>query len=206
MNPFLGVIILGAGASSRMGRPKLLLPWGHTSVIGHLLEQWRRLPSEQVCVVCAPANEALNQELARLNAWNVERIINPSPERGMFSSIQCAASWTGWKRTITHWAISLGDQPQVRTETLRQLLDFISHHPLHICQPSRQGHGRHPVILPTAYFKALAEATEGNLKEFLDKRRDAIVRCELNDVGFDLDLDTPADYERALKFLKYEVE
>ena len=36
-NQPLGVIILGAGASSRMGRPKLLLPWGDTSVIGHLI-------------------------------------------------------------------------------------------------------------------------------------------------------------------------
>ena len=41
--PAIGVIILGAGASSRMGRPKLLLPWGDTSVIGHLIRQWQAL-------------------------------------------------------------------------------------------------------------------------------------------------------------------
>ncbi|MGH7953692.1 MAG: NTP transferase domain-containing protein, partial [Limisphaerales bacterium] len=34
--PPLAAIILGAGASARMGRPKLLLPWGGTTVVGHL--------------------------------------------------------------------------------------------------------------------------------------------------------------------------
>ena len=37
----LGVIILAAGASERMGRPKLLLPWGKSTVLAHLLAQWR---------------------------------------------------------------------------------------------------------------------------------------------------------------------
>ena len=39
----LGVVILGAGASSRMGRPKLLLPWRDTTVIGQIIRQWREL-------------------------------------------------------------------------------------------------------------------------------------------------------------------
>src|SRR6185369_7472750 len=96
-----GVVILAAGASSRMGRPKLLLPWGGTSVIGHLLAQWRGLGAEQVSVVCAQANVALDQELNRLQFRPEDRIVNPIPECGMFSSIQCAASWKGWKPTLT---------------------------------------------------------------------------------------------------------
>ena len=49
-----GVVILGAGASTRMGRPKLLLPWGDTSIIGHLLGQWRGLGARPIAVVCRP--------------------------------------------------------------------------------------------------------------------------------------------------------
>ena len=52
--PPFGVVILGAGASSRMGRPKLLLPWGDTSIIGHLIEQWRALAAAQIAVVRRP--------------------------------------------------------------------------------------------------------------------------------------------------------
>jgi len=40
----IGVVILAAGASSRMGQPKLLLPWNDTSVLGDLLNQWKRSP------------------------------------------------------------------------------------------------------------------------------------------------------------------
>ena len=36
----VGVVILAAGRSRRMGKPKLLLPWGETSVLGHLIRQW----------------------------------------------------------------------------------------------------------------------------------------------------------------------
>src|SRR5438874_1514761 len=38
-----GVIILAAGRSRRMGRPKMLLPWGNTTVLGHLVAQWQAL-------------------------------------------------------------------------------------------------------------------------------------------------------------------
>jgi len=49
----LGVVILAAGASSRMGQPKMLLPWGKTSIIGHLIEQWQQGRPEQIAVVTA---------------------------------------------------------------------------------------------------------------------------------------------------------
>ena len=64
-------------------------------------------------------------ELDRLNFPVRDRIENPQPERGMFSSILCAAHWHGWRREIASWAIVLGDQPHLRTETLRVLLEFM---------------------------------------------------------------------------------
>jgi molybdenum cofactor cytidylyltransferase len=193
----LGVIILGAGASSRMGRPKLLLPWGATSVIGHLLEQWRTLAAAQITIVCAEANLALQQGLDRLGFPKAQRIVNPQPERGMFSSIQCAARWSGWSADLTHWAVALGDQPHVQLETLRRLLDFTAAHPDRVCQPGRNGHGRHPVVLPAAVFDRLCDACCGSLKEFLLTSRVTPARCEMEDAGLDVDIDEPADYERA---------
>jgi molybdenum cofactor cytidylyltransferase len=46
-----GVILLAAGRSRRMGRAKLLLPWGEASVLGHLVSQWRSLGATQLAVV-----------------------------------------------------------------------------------------------------------------------------------------------------------
>lgn len=196
----LGVVILAAGASSRMGRPKLLLPWGPTSVIGHLLEQWRALAdAKQIAVVCAEAARELLGELDRLDFPQAQRIFNPQPERGMFSSIQCAANWDGWQPELTHWAISLGDQPLVRTKTLGNILECTAAGPDSICQPSRNGRGRHPVILPAAAFARLKNCPDDNLKQFLAAADLCVGRCEMDDPGLDLDLDEPSDYQRARK-------
>jgi len=94
-NPAIGVVILGAGASLRMGRPKLLLPWRGTTVIGHLLKQWRNLGAAQISIVLRPQDAPLAAELDRLGFPRTDRIENPQPERGMFSSILCAAGWPG---------------------------------------------------------------------------------------------------------------
>jgi len=193
-----GVVILAAGASSRMGRPKLLLPWQGTTVIGHLLRQWQELGAAQIAIVCAGANTALAGELDRLGFPTADRVCNPRPERGMFSSIQCACAWSAWRPDVTHWAITLGDQPQVRLETLRRLIEFTAEHPGSICQPSHQGRGRHPVVMPSDAFARLKDSKAANLKEFLGASGCAVARCEMNDPGLDIDLDEPADYERAL--------
>lgn len=131
----LGVIILGAGASSRMGRPKLLLPWQGTTVIGHIIHQWRELGAEQITVVLPPDDLPLATELDRLGLLPSNRIVNPRPERGMFSSVLCAANWSGWKPEVMSCAIALGDQPHLRLEMLRALLLFHRDHPDAVCQP-----------------------------------------------------------------------
>ncbi len=193
----LGVVILAAGASSRMGRPKLLLPWGATSVLGHLIAQWRDLEAGQTTVVCAATDHALQAELDRLKFSADQRISNPTPESGMFSSIQCAARWPHWKPALTHWAIVLGDQPHLERETLRALLDFAAAHPENICQPGRGGRPRHPVLLPARVLAQLKASPAADLKQFLQTHAEQRALCELDDAGLDLDLDQPEDYQRA---------
>jgi molybdenum cofactor cytidylyltransferase len=193
----LGVIILAAGASSRMGRPKLLLPWGRTTVIGHLLDQWKRLGADKISVVMAAQDQLLPVELDRLGHPPVNRILNPQPERGMFSSIQCAAEWTGWRPAVSHLAITLGDQPHLQAATLEQLAAFVEKHPTSICQPARQGRPRHPVVMPRPMFEQLAGTSAGTLKEFLAALPGSLMLWASDDPGLDLDLDEPCDYEQA---------
>ena len=162
----VGVVILAAGSSSRMGRPKLLLPWGETTVVGHLIEQWKKAGARQIAVVCAANVPAAQAELDRLRFPRENRILNPSPERGMFSSIQCAANWPAWNANLTHWIITLGDQPHLRAETLQALLDFGAAHAGKICQPLRQGRRRHPMLLPRNMFLALKNSTARDLNFF----------------------------------------
>jgi molybdenum cofactor cytidylyltransferase len=195
--PALGVVILGAGASSRMGRPKLLLPWRDTTVIGYLLKQWRELGAAQIGIVLRPQDASLAAELDRLGLPRAYRIENPQPERGMFSSILCAAVWPGWKDEIATWAIVLGDQPHLRPETLRQLLEFHFANADAVCQLEFDGHARHPVLLPRRAFKELKVSQAETLKDFLKRTSVRCLRCSMDDPGLALDLDTPEDYQRA---------
>jgi len=193
--PLLGVAVLAAGASSRMGSPKMLLPWCESSVIGHIINVWSGLAA-QVAVVHSEKDAVLNRELDRLGFSSRERIANKQPERGMFSSIQCAAGWDGWREPLRHFAIVLGDQPQLRPDTtLRPLLEFAQQRPAQICQPAWHGRPKHPVVLPKPAFLELRTTPAKTLKEFLAAHTPALI--ELDDVDLNVDLDYPADYEAA---------
>ena len=184
-----GTVILAAGASTRMGRPKLLLPWGDKTILAHLIQQWATLGSAQIAAVIEPKSPLVPH-------LDVDQVVNPHPDLGMFSSVQCAARWQGWKKDITHFVITLGDQPHVGIGTLKDVISFAEKNPDNICQPARKGRGRHPVVLPRKYFSELATTNETNLKEFLRTKERKMF--ESDDAGLDLDLDTPDDYERAL--------
>jgi molybdenum cofactor cytidylyltransferase len=200
----LAALILAAGAARRMGQPKMLLPWGDTTVLGYLLRLWQHLDGAQVVVVCGLHDSRLSEELDRLRFPRENRIFNPAPQDGMFSSIRCAATWIGWKAGVTHWAIALGDQPQLRAVTLRRLQQFAAGHPREICQPCHAGRAGHPVVFPETAFRQLATSAEPTLRHFLENAGIPIARCAVNDPGLHVDLDTPEDYARARQTFRPE--
>lgn len=200
--PFvLGAVILAAGRSSRMGTPKLLLPWLGTTVIGHLVQTWQQLGATQIAVVHATADHGLLPELDRLRFPPESRIANSKPDEGMFSSIQCATNWEGWRPEVTHRGIILGDQPHLLMTELSRFLAFCRNEAGFICQPSRNGRSRHPVILPKSAWQSLQRCETGTLKDFLQINAGNIKTFESADPGLELDLDQPEDYRKALGLL-----
>ena len=190
-------VILGAGRSSRMGQPKLLLPWGDGTILEHLIEQWLTVGASQVAVVVAADNSAVTDVVRR--GGRATCIINPDPDRGMFSSVRCAAEWGDWKLTLTHWTISLGDQPHLRKTTLSELIAAVRTDPESVWQPSYQARRRHPVVLPESVFHALRQTGATDLKNFLESSSIPRKTMEVNDPGLEIDIDTPGDYTRAKK-------
>ncbi len=191
-----GVVILAAGASSRMGACKLLLPWGEKTILTHLLDQWRSTGAAQIAPVIDPSNQPLRKALAHAGFSPSDWIENPSPQLGMFSSLQEASRWTGWLSTLTHWIISLGDQPHIQISTLRLLLDAARENPTHICQPVLNGHTAHPIILPANNFRELAQNDIPDLRTYIRTREALRLRVPVEDEGVSRDLDTPEDYAR----------
>lgn len=194
----LGVVILAAGGSRRMGRPKLLLPWGGGTVVEHLVKEWRALGAEQISAVVSTELPELDHVLAELE---VETIVNADPERGMFSSIQSAAHWSGWNDELTHVVVTLGDQPHLCRSTLEALVAFGGDNPEAICQPALAGRAKHPVLFPRSPFREIGDDEGPTLAHFLSAREGSRKMVAVDDPGLALDLDTPGDYGRALMLL-----
>ena len=77
-------IVLAAGLSRRMGRPKLLLELRGKPVIRHAVERVFPAGIRQVLVVAGPEHDTLARALAGLE---VQLAINPTPESGQGSSV-----------------------------------------------------------------------------------------------------------------------
>lgn len=178
-----------------MGRPKLLLPWGNTTILGHHFRTWHACGAGQIAAVFDPANTAVTLELERLEVTN--RIPNADAHRGMFSSVQCAAGWPGWSKEVTHLAFVLGDQPHLAPALLAELLDFQKTHPEFICQPEYKGAICHPVLVPKALLAGLSTSPGPTLREFLEARADRRRTLQTDTVGIEMttDIDHPRDYE-----------
>ena len=176
----------------------MLLPWRDTTVIGRLISQWCDLGATQIAVVIRPDDAAMAAELDRQNFPAKNRVKNPRPERGMFSSIVCAATWDGWHDGVSSWAVILGDQPHLQTATLRTLLEFSAGNPDAICQPIVGDRTGHPVILPKRAFADVKNSSAETLKDFLKLTACPVVQCPVTDGGVLLDMDTPEDYKRLI--------
>jgi len=138
------VIIAAAGASSRMGRPKLLLPVGRHLGYRPSSSQWRTLGAAQI-ECCVPVRKMIGNSTRswyRLGFPPGGPHCQPRPERGMFSSIQCAAGWEGWGPCLTVWRGAGRPRPHLRMETLRPLL-VSSGTSVKICHPLTKA-GRTP--------------------------------------------------------------
>jgi len=81
-------------------------------------------------------------------------------------------------------------------------VDFASQHRGAICQPGRDGSGRHPVILPHAAWCELAGSPAATLRDFLHEHAAEVRLLASEDPGLDMDLNEPGDYARARSSLE----
>jgi CTP:molybdopterin cytidylyltransferase MocA len=193
-SPGFGVVILAAGASRRMGRPKALLPWRGSTILGHLAVTWRASGAGRIAVVYDPGNQPLMAEMDRLSI--TDRIANPRPEQGMMSSA-IAASRSDWCADLARVAVALVDQPQIPAEWIVRLAAFASENPSSICQPEHAGKRGHPVFFPLQRFRELADSRAESLRDFIHLQPQARRFLSCDSPAVLADLNTPEDYERA---------
>lgn len=191
----LAAVILAAGASSRMGAVKALLPIdpinGET-LLGRIIRLCQAAGAARTVVVLGPPH---GEKIAAALPPGVAAAWNPEPSRGMLSSVQAAlpelfAPQESGRGTLL-WPV---DVPLVKLATVKQLLAGDLRQ---LTAPSYDDRGGHPLWLPAALFPAvLALAATDTLRTL--RQQYPLLRVAVDDPGVLRDLDTPLDYSQAL--------
>jgi molybdenum cofactor cytidylyltransferase len=192
----ISAILLAAGLSSRMGQPKLLLPWGGTSVLGQVVSTFAAAGMEAIVVVTGGARKQVEKLAAELaKKYPVRTVYNPEYARGeMLSSIQAGLAVLDSQARAA--LIGLGDQPQVREETVRRICAAFVQTRSPLVIPSFQNRRGHPWLAARSLWpKILALPISSTPRQFLNTCAGQ-VEYVAADESILQDLDTPEDYAR----------
>ena len=191
-------ILLAAGASTRMGRPKALLDWR-----GLPLARWQAEQLAETCDLVIPVLGACAAEIAAVLPGHpaIRPTLNRAWQRGRASSIRTAARQV--PETAETIIIASVDQPAT-AETVRKLLDHLQRHPdAQIAVPRRDGRNGHPAAFRAALLPELRQVSERGrgLKAIRQRHAAATTFLETDDPTILLDLNTLTDYERGTQML-----
>jgi molybdenum cofactor cytidylyltransferase len=192
----LSAIILAAGESARMGRPKPLLHWKGRPFIEHVCTALRSAGVEDRVAVFGRASAEI------LKAWTPagEKVaVNLKPENGQLSSLRAGLEYIA--PDCEAFLVCLADQPTVDAETYKKIIAFWTFHKDCIVIPrtiraadSRLKRG-HPIIIPAEYRRLCYEAPlDKGLHWVTHHPSVKIADLEVADKEIIRDFDTPEDY------------
>jgi molybdenum cofactor cytidylyltransferase len=188
----ISAVVLAAGQSKRMGRPKMTLPWGETTVIGQVVSILVQSGLEQIVVVTGGASQEVE---AALSGLPVTLVRNPRySEEEMTCSLQVGLLNLEPTR-VEAALIALGDQPQLKAGVVRAVLDEyrISRAPL--VAPSYQMRRGHPWILDRSLWPAVLALRPGEtIRKLMQTFPEKIHYVLVDTPSILQDLDTPEDY------------
>ena len=185
-------IVLAAGAGSRMaGGPKQLLPLAGRPILQHVLDAAAEAGLGVVLVLGHAAGEVA-AEIRPPPGTRV--VVNPLHARGQSTSLR--AGLDRLPESADAALVLLGDQPEVRPDAIRAVVDAHAAHGAPVTRAAYRGRAGHPVLLDRSVWPA-ARALRG------DAGARALIaahagRVELVEVGGDPpeDVDTPEDLRR----------
>jgi molybdenum cofactor cytidylyltransferase len=190
VNSKVTAIILAAGQSRRMGQPKMLLPWGGTTVLGKVIETLKTAGMEDLLVVTGGDREqveAIVQGSARV-VFNAEYA-----SLEMLSSIQYGLGAIKPKAQAA--LICLGDQPQIQVRSVQVILQEHENTGASLIVPSYQMKRGHPWLAAKEWWDEILEMKPSESpREFLNRHAKEIIYIDVDTPSILADLDTPEDY------------
>ena len=193
-------IVLAGGRSSRMGRPKALLPIGDDETFfDRITRTLVEAGLDEVVVVVGADARAIRATAAP--RAGVRIVDNPDHERGQLTSLVAGLAAIGGNAEAA--LVTLIDVPLVSTLTVRALLTEWRTRPAPIIRPVSNGRHGHPVIFDRTLFAELraADPRQG-AKLVVRAHAAAIVEVPVEDEGAFTDIDTLEDYERVFGRLR----
>ena len=186
-----GVVILAAGSSTRMGRPKQLLEIGGRSLIVRAVEAALASPAWPVVVVLGANAEIIRPVLAGLPVLVAE---NPAWAEGMAASIRTGVTTLmQFSRALEAGLFALCDQPAFSTAVIEQLVAAQATTCRSVVAAHYAGRNGAPAIFLREHFAALAALTgEEGARALLNGDPSQVAAVNLPDLA--MDLDTPGDF------------
>lgn len=186
----ISAVVLAAGASTRMERNKLLLPFGGEPLVRHTVRQVIDAGFDEVLVVLGFEHGKI---AAALEGLACRSAINPDYATGMGSSFRTAVGALGSSDAAM---FALADQPFLTARDYRRLPEARrAHQPGIVCVKYGEVTAP-PHLFDREFFPELA-ALEHGARPVLQRHRDRTVVLQFDEALL-VDIDTPEDYDRAI--------
>jgi molybdenum cofactor cytidylyltransferase len=196
MNETVFGVILAAGRSSRMGQPKMDLPWEKTTILGSVISRFHAGGVACIHVVINPMRKP--EPVEEISGLSIKYIDNPDAEmEDMLVSIQ-----TGLRSlpsTCLYAMICPGDQPTIAASTVKLLIEATSTGNRKLIFPSYRMRRGHPwMIHRELWDEILSLAKDDNVRTIIDRHTNEIFYVNI-DSDRPADIDTPEDYQELLQ-------
>jgi molybdenum cofactor cytidylyltransferase len=196
LSPSFAGVILAAGASSRMGRDKALLPWRDGTFLSSAIRALQAVT--ELVIVVAGANALNLKPIADANAAFL--VVNRDPQQGQFSSLLVGLQDV-LNRGRDAAIVTLVDRPPAEVKTIEQLKAafLLGDEQTWAVVPDYAGKHGHPIVIGREMIEAFLRAPVNSSAREVEHANQAHIRyVPVNDPLVAANVDTPEDFERLL--------
>lgn len=188
-------MILAAGMSRRMGKTKLLLPFGKKTIIETVVQSVVSSRVDSTLVVLGSEREKIEK---KIRTYPVRSAFNPDFRIGMLSSVLCGLKALPVETRAV--VIVLGDQPSVSKQIIDRIVDEYQKTGKGIVLPVYNKERGHPVLIDMKYREEVeALSPDIGLRGTVYSHPEDILEVEVDTPSILQDIDDEADYKRELE-------
>lgn len=191
-------VILAAGESSRMGRPKALLSIEGVSFIDRIVSALRATKVGEIIVVLGHNAEEMAQKIGHLH---VRVLINRDYKMGQLSSLLLAIrAIDAARQDVDGILVHLVDHPYLSSSLVDMMIERFYDSGKLIVVPRYKGRRGHPVIFSRSLFAELLRTPlEEGAKAVVHAHRGETLEIETDEPGVTVDIDTPEEYRQHVR-------